>query len=124
MIDRLADLVRLITVVSRGRCTQIAVGTKNGEISIYDLASASLVETVKAHVGTLWSMHIRPDGCGLVTGGADKEVKFWDVEEKPVNEDDVCRPATDRTSACETDFELAQIDNDLVPSPHQDTQDD
>jgi len=124
MIDRSADLARLINTVSRGRCTQIAVGTKNGEISIYDLASASLVETVKAHAGTLWSMHIRPDGRGLVTGGADKDVKFWDIEEKRVNEDDVCRHATDRTSACETDFELAQIDNDLVPSPHQDTQND
>ncbi|KAF9653461.1 WD-repeat-containing protein [Thelephora ganbajun] len=67
---------------------QIVVGTKNGEILIYDLASASLVDTVKAHTGTLWSMHIRPDGCGLITGGADKDVKFWDIEEKQFNEDD------------------------------------
>jgi len=91
MIGRLVDLTRLINAVSRGRCTQIAVGTKSGEILIYDLASASLVETVKAHAGTLWSVHIRPDGHGLVTGGADKDVKFWDVEEKQVGEDDVCR---------------------------------
>ena len=125
MIDRSADPARLINIISRGRCTQIAVGTKNGEILIYDLTSASLVETVKAHAGTLWSMHVRPDGRGLVTGGADKDVKFWDIEEKPVNEDDVCQRTTDRTSAWKmTDFELAQIDNDLVPSPHQDAQDD
>jgi len=65
---------------------------------IYDLASASLVDTVKAHAGTLWSMHIRPDGRGLVTGGADKDVKFWDIEEKRANEDDVCKRPTDRTS--------------------------
>ena len=90
MIDRLADLVRLITVVSRGRCTQIAVGIKSGEILIYDLASASLMDTVKAHAGTLWSMHIRPDGHSLVTGGADNDVKFWDIEERRVNKDDVC----------------------------------
>jgi hypothetical protein len=59
-----------------------------------------------------------------VTGGADKDVKFWDIEEKRVEEDDVCGCFTDRTSASETDLELAQIDNDLVPGPHQDTQDD
>ena len=99
MIDRSADLTGLANAISRGRCTQIAVGTKNGEILIYDLASASLVETVKAHAGTLWSMHIRPDGHSLVTGGADKDVKFWDIEEKRVNEDDVCRCATNHISA-------------------------
>lgn len=44
-------------------------------------------------------MHIRPDGHGLVTGGADKDVKFWDIEEKRANEDDVCRRATNRISA-------------------------
>jgi len=43
-------------------------------------------------------MHIRPDGRGLVTGGADKDVKFWDIEEKRANEDDVCKRPTDRTS--------------------------
>ena len=32
-------------------------------------------------------MHVRPDGRGLVSGGADKDVKFWDIEEK---RGDVC----------------------------------
>jgi U3 small nucleolar RNA-associated protein 12 len=26
-------------------------------------------------------MHVRPDGRALVTGSADKDVKFWDFEE-------------------------------------------
>jgi WD40 repeat protein len=102
--------------------TQIAVGTKSGEILIYDLASASLVDTVKAHAGTLWSIHIRPDRRDLVTGGADKDVKFWDIEEKRVNEDDVCRCPIDRTGASEADSELVQILNNLIPSPHENTQ--
>ena len=105
------------------RCTQIAVGTKNGEILIYDLASASLVDTVKAHTGTLWSMHIRPGGRGLVTGGADKDVKFWDIEEKRVNENDV-RDYPSIKPAHQAYFELAEIYNDLVAGPHQDAQDD
>ena len=93
------NLVRLINTTSRKLCTQIAVGTKGGEILIYDLASASLVDTIKGHAGTLWSMHIRPDGRGLVTGGADKDVKFWDIEEKRVNEDEVRQCPIVRTGA-------------------------
>ena len=64
-------------------------------------------------------MHIRPDGGGLVTGGADKEVKFWDIEEKRASEDDVCTRPIDRTGASETDSKLVHIHNDHIPSPHQ-----
>ncbi|KAI0750905.1 WD-repeat-containing protein [Daedaleopsis nitida] len=66
---------------------QIAVGTKSGEILIFDLASSSLVDTVQAHSATVWSIHVRPDGNGLVSGSADKDVKFWDFEHKPANSD-------------------------------------
>ncbi|GAA5920365.1 hypothetical protein JCM1841_005590 [Sporobolomyces salmonicolor] len=62
----------------------IVVGTKSGELLLYDLSSSSLLETLPAHTGPLWSMHVRPDGRGLVTGSADKDVKFWDFEVKEV----------------------------------------
>ncbi|KAK0206513.1 WD40-repeat-containing domain protein [Desarmillaria ectypa] len=61
----------------------VVVGTKNGEILIYDLASSSLIETINAHSGTVWSLHVRADGKAVVSGSADKDVKFWDIEEKP-----------------------------------------
>ncbi|EPQ59303.1 WD40 repeat-like protein [Gloeophyllum trabeum ATCC 11539] len=61
---------------------QVAVGTKSGDIFIYDLASSSLVETIQAHTATVWSMQVRSDGMALVTGSADKDVKFWEFEEK------------------------------------------
>ncbi|KAJ7699976.1 WD-repeat-containing protein [Mycena rosella] len=61
---------------------QIAVGTKTGEILIYDLASSSLVETIQAHTGTVWSLHVRADEQALVSGSADKDVKFWEFEQK------------------------------------------
>ncbi|GBE79565.1 Uncharacterized WD repeat-containing protein [Sparassis crispa] len=64
---------------------QIAVGTKTGEIFLYDLASSSLIETIQAHVATVWSIHVRADGQALVSGSADKDIKFWDIEEKSVN---------------------------------------
>ncbi|KAF5317921.1 hypothetical protein D9611_014416 [Ephemerocybe angulata] len=65
----------------------VAVGTKAGEILIFDVSSSSLIETVKAHTGTVWSLHVRKDGRALVSGSADKEVKFWDFEEKEGNEE-------------------------------------
>ncbi|KAJ6629087.1 WD-repeat-containing protein [Mycena sp. CBHHK59/15] len=60
----------------------IAVGTKAGEILIYDLASSSLIETIPAHTGTVWSLHVRADEQALVSGSADKTVKFWEFERK------------------------------------------
>jgi len=32
----------------------------------------------QAHTGAVWSVCVRPDGKGFMTGGADKLVKFWD----------------------------------------------
>lgn len=32
------------------------------------------------HRGAVWSVDVRPDGKGLCTGGADREVKFWEME--------------------------------------------
>lgn len=58
------------------------MGTKSGEILIYDIASSSLVESIKAHTGTVWSMHVRADTQALVSGSADKDVKFWQFEHK------------------------------------------
>lgn len=49
---------------------------------IYDLASSSLVDTIKAHLATVWSLHVRPDEHALVSGSADKDIKFWEFESK------------------------------------------
>ncbi|XP_056145530.1 WD repeat-containing protein 3 [Lampris incognitus] len=59
---------------------QIILGTKSGKLQIFELASGSLLETVDAHNGALWSLCLAPDQRSIVTGGADKTVKFWDFE--------------------------------------------
>jgi U3 small nucleolar RNA-associated protein 12 len=46
---------------------------------ILDIRSASTVETIKAHDGTVWSLDLNPDHTILVSGGADKLVKFWNI---------------------------------------------
>ena len=58
------------------------MGTKSGEILIYDLASSSLIDTIKAHTASVWSLHVRLDERALVSGSADKDVKFWEFEQK------------------------------------------
>ncbi|XP_013856209.1 WD repeat-containing protein 3, partial [Austrofundulus limnaeus] len=59
---------------------QIILGTKSGKLQIFELASGSLLETVEAHDGALWSLCLAPDQRGIVTGSADKTVKFWEFE--------------------------------------------
>lgn len=58
------------------------VGTKTGELLIFDIAASTLLETIKAHEGAVWSMQVKPDGLGMVTGSSDKDVKFWEFEVK------------------------------------------
>ncbi|KAF2070391.1 hypothetical protein CYY_008290 [Polysphondylium violaceum] len=61
----------------------IIVGTKTGSLEIFELASANHIATIRAHEGSVWAMSLSPDQRGIVTGGADKQVKFWDFELNP-----------------------------------------
>ncbi|KAK4142615.1 uncharacterized protein C8A04DRAFT_38147 [Dichotomopilus funicola] len=59
----------------------VVVGTKEGDLQLYDVASAALLETVNAHEGhAVWSLQVHPDGKSVVSGGADKTAKFWDFK--------------------------------------------
>lgn len=62
----------------------VVVGTKSGALELFDVASATLLESVVAHEGAIWSLQVHPDGRSVVTGSADKTAKFWDF--KIVNE--------------------------------------
>ena len=61
------------------------MGTKSGEILVYDVAASTLVESVAAHSGAVWSIHVRPDEHAFVTGSADKDIKFWEFERKTID---------------------------------------
>lgn len=66
----------------------VLVGTKTGELELFDVASSSLIERFSAHLGTVWSIDVQPDKNGIVTGSADKEVKFWDLDTKTTTAED------------------------------------
>uniref|UniRef100_A0AAY5F0J3 WD repeat-containing protein 3 n=1 Tax=Electrophorus electricus TaxID=8005 RepID=A0AAY5F0J3_ELEEL len=61
-------------------CNSLPVSSQSGKLQIFDLASGSLLETIDAHQGATWAVCLSPDQRGIVTGGADKTVKFWDFE--------------------------------------------
>lgn len=64
----------------------VIVGTKSGELELFDVASAALIDRVEAHKGAVWSLQVHPDGRSVVTGSADKTAKFWDfkIVQEPV----------------------------------------
>ncbi|KAJ3270719.1 hypothetical protein HDV01_007475 [Terramyces sp. JEL0728] len=55
----------------------LIVGTKQGELLLYELSSSSLLETIQAHEGPIWGIQILPDKQGMVTASQDKTVKFF-----------------------------------------------
>lgn len=72
----------------------IVVGTKSGVLYLYDIASSTLLETIQGHTMSIWSLCLRADGKGFVSGGEDKDVKFWEFGIKDVilNEDEIDAP--------------------------------
>ncbi|KAL1657122.1 beta transducin [Didymella pomorum] len=58
----------------------VVVGTKEGHLELYDIAASSLLDKMEAHEGAVWTLQVHPDGKSLITGSADKSVKFWNFE--------------------------------------------
>lgn len=67
----------LCTLVAPGGRFAV-VGTKSGSLQVFDLGAAAMVDEVEAHKGECWSIATMPDGSGLVSGGADRRVRFWE----------------------------------------------
>ncbi|KAK4050757.1 beta transducin [Microbotryomycetes sp. JL221] len=65
----------------------VVVGCKSGQLMLFDLSSSSLIETFEAHSNSIWSIEIKPDQRGLITGSSDKDVKFWDFEVRETKPD-------------------------------------
>lgn len=71
----------------------VVVGNKDGELEVFDIASSTLLDTIKAHEGPVWSLQVHPDGKSLVSGSADKSAKFWNFQ---VVQEEI--PGTKRTT--------------------------
>ncbi|AET39320.1 snoRNA-binding rRNA-processing protein DIP2 Ecym_4255 [Eremothecium cymbalariae DBVPG len=61
--------------------TLVVVGTRGGELQLFDLASSIVLENKEAaHDAAIWSLDLTSDGRRLITGSADKTVKFWNFQ--------------------------------------------
>ena len=58
----------------------VVVGNRSGDLELFDIASSTLIESLKAHDGPTWTLDVHPDGKSMVSGGADKSAKFWTFE--------------------------------------------
>ena len=64
----------------------VLIGTKSGELELYDLSTGSCLQKIAAHgvpggaQCPVYTLDLRPDQKGFVSGGGDKEVKVWDFE--------------------------------------------
>ncbi|AOA62930.1 Small subunit (SSU) processome component [Komagataella phaffii CBS 7435] len=58
----------------------LVLGTREGNLELYDLASSTVLDSIQAHEGALYQLDITPDGKSVITGGADKQVKKWDIK--------------------------------------------
>ncbi|KAF1314370.1 Wd repeat-containing protein 3, partial [Globisporangium splendens] len=82
-IRTLSDDVNLaLSAVFAPGNMHVVVGTKTGQLMLFDLNSGECIwREESAHNGSaVWSIDVRPDGKGIVTGGADQHVNFWDFE--------------------------------------------
>jgi U3 small nucleolar RNA-associated protein 12 len=72
--------------------THVILGTREGHLFLIDIASGDVVfREENAHDGAIWSIDVRRPTAEqqiitVVTGSADKTIKFWDVEAQ--DEDD------------------------------------
>ncbi|KAF2228642.1 WD40 repeat-like protein [Viridothelium virens] len=71
----------------------VLIGTKTGELELFDIATSTLLDSFQAHDGAIWTLQVHPDGRSVVTGSADKCAKFWNF--KIVQEE---IPGTTRTT--------------------------
>jgi U3 small nucleolar RNA-associated protein 12 len=66
--------------------SHLVVGTREGHLLLLDVAAGEVsLATEKAHEEAIWSVDLRrpteqQPTVSLVTGSADKTVKFWDIE--------------------------------------------
>ncbi|KAH3662343.1 hypothetical protein OGAPHI_005595 [Ogataea philodendri] len=60
----------------------VVIGTKEGSLKLLDLATSSVLHSLDdVHDSkAVWAIDLTPDGKTIITGSADKTVKFWEIQ--------------------------------------------
>jgi U3 small nucleolar RNA-associated protein 12 len=100
--------------------THLVLGTREGHLLLLDIASGDVVDyEEKAHEGAIWSIDLRRPTAqqptvALVTGSADKTVKFWEIEEQ--EESDTPSLTHTRTLEMSDDVVAVRYSNSTDPT--------
>jgi U3 small nucleolar RNA-associated protein 12 len=54
------------------------VGTKSGDIEVYDISFGGKIQVIDAHEQAVWSIRALPDSSGLLSVSGDGNIKFWE----------------------------------------------
>jgi WD40 repeat protein len=71
------ETVRIITFSRDGK--QIASGSADGVVKLWDAVTGSLQQTLEAHPMKITALAFLPDGKAILSGGYDGSVKRWDT---------------------------------------------
>ncbi len=67
------------TVAPHPNGNQLAVGTDDGQITLWSLPDAATIATLNAHTDTVTDLAYTPDGSILISASRDTTVRMWDT---------------------------------------------
>ena len=72
----------LCSLVAPGN-RHVISGTKSGKLYIMDLGNSDVTNIIDAHMGEVWALDQFSNMKGVISGGSDKCLKFWDYVLEP-----------------------------------------
>jgi len=57
----------------------VAAGSLDSVVRIWQVASGILLESLRGHRDSVYSVAFTPDGKGIISGSLDKTLRFWDL---------------------------------------------
>jgi glucose repression regulatory protein TUP1 len=93
----------------------VAAGTIDAVVHIWDAETGALIERLRGHTDSVYSVVFTPDGRGVVSGSLDKTLKSWDIsglasaKAKEVGAGDKGADAGDEVAQCTRDFNGHQV---------------
>ena len=73
----------------------IAVGTNAGNVLLLNVRAGKLVERLVGHQNPVLALAFSPDGAGLVSGGCDQTIRFWNISSLRVDRSGLRNNKTD-----------------------------
>lgn len=106
--------------------THVVIGTREGHLLVLDVASGDIVYVEEnAHSGAIWSLDLRrpnlehDEPIAIVTGSADKMVKFWDVERQEDAEEGAHHPMVVHTRSLQMSDDVVAVRYSYSMDPSQ-----